>query len=67
MLYPCNYATKEGKGGKSNGVCEDNVGRPDLSVFLGREIRSAPWLGSNSQWNKVFSVVKFLCCKLGLF
>ena len=67
VLYPCTDTPKEGKGGKGNGVCEENVSRPDLSVFLRREVRSAPWLGSRSQWNRVLSVVEFLCCKLGPF
>ena len=66
VLDPRTNATEEGQCSKGNGAREEDVGRSDLSVFLRREVCSAPWLGSRSHWNKKFSVVKFLCCKLGL-
>ena len=58
MLYPSTNAIHEGQSGEGNGVSKEDIGRPDLPLFLGSEVSSAPWLLGGSEGYRALSVVQ---------
>ena len=58
MLHPCANTVHKREGGESDGVSKEDIGRPDLPLFLGSDVSSAPWLLGGSEGHRALLVVQ---------